>query len=97
MSVAIKPQPGASTRTSEPPRRPAVPRVVRPRPVSAETLRRRWSVAFDAAQAALLAGRLYLPIVELRLRCAQLRAEREPTRLLLEAFARDERRRARVL
>ncbi len=66
-------------------------------PVSPETLRAHWRIAFDAAQAALRAGRLYLTATELGAHAAELVAERERTSRLLKAYARDHRGGAPVL
>jgi HAD superfamily hydrolase (TIGR01509 family) len=60
-------------------------------PVSPETLRARWRAAFEAANAALRAGSLYLSPADLRVHRERLAAEREPTAELLQAFARNER------
>jgi hypothetical protein len=69
----------------------AEPPGCRGEPVSPGILRARWRIAFDAAQAALRAGNLYLSAQELREHTNRLGAEREPTALLLQAYARDQR------
>jgi HAD superfamily hydrolase (TIGR01509 family) len=60
--------------------------------VTAETLRDRWTAAFDAAQGALSAAALYLPPDELRERAGRLEAERPRAVRLLRELARDEHR-----
>lgn len=60
-------------------------------PVSLETLRTGWRMAFDAAEAALRASSLYLPAQEVSERKKRLIAEHEPTAHLLAAFAQDSR------
>jgi beta-phosphoglucomutase-like phosphatase (HAD superfamily) len=58
--------------------------------VSVDTLRDRWSAAFDAAQSALRAAGLYLPAGELRDRAERLEAERIDAVRLLRELARDQ-------
>jgi HAD superfamily hydrolase (TIGR01509 family) len=60
--------------------------------VTAETLRDRWSAAFDAAQGALRAARPYLPSEELRKRADRIEVERASAVMLLRTLARDQRR-----
>lgn len=58
--------------------------------VSADMLRARWQMAFNAALAALHSGGPYLPANELHDRATGLRAEQDLTSKLLQALAQDQ-------